>query len=1007
MLLAAISMLAFCIIAISALATPALALVDLLNPIDGGATNATTLTFEYYASVPALTGCTLAINGNTFIDPDAQSNAINSVTVQAMTPGAYSWNVSCTDGTNAETSITRALLIDTQSPTIAVMAPTNNSTAPVIPVDIIPYDDGTASLTCEVIWNGMTLDTVPVVPNTRFARNYTPSPGPAPGNGTVRLVCTDRAGNAAAQTRAVLYQPVFAVMLTTDRSDYAINDPVRLTVDTINGANVSIDICPDQTGFVQCTTALLGSNEYPQAFTLPYMNKTGSYIVEAAARYGNVVRINRTRYTIANSLTVQITMSGTQKINGTINLTAVPSNGVAPYRIRWNLTDGTIVSDASTVAIKLNASGSFTHRVMVTDAANNTRNETYTYTIEPLVPITVRVIEKTSGQPIVGADVSLDGNTPVENAKTVANGIAYLQVEPGDYRLFASASGYNYGLEDITVNDANNLPYAIALTQNALKPAVTLLSPSQGNLLESPVTVSFRAQHPNALLCTLYTSTDGSWFAPNTTVEVNNAIVGVESSIIVPFQLGSYTVRVECTDATDASRTGASPTVGFEVTAVGDMAVAGQSAGGTSGSTTSPTKDELRMQEAIAHFEALLQSIESYGQREKEAVLLLGYDRDLRNAKRAAQQAVRDINDLQYRQEYDDAGREQERKRIAATIEDVLAKTPQSLSVKDTKSFVRYIEEDDVEVVSTELAGLGGLAADPRVIARKLLDDQQQFTISTKAMHVDYAYIDGTTKSLTVLTRSFTYAKDISPDYAVYEIIPKEVVTSARDLTIIGKAEILKDDPVLRFGAEQSFTYIIPRRVDMTRVEDIKTVLLRPYAGESGLLTGFAIFGAGDTAALGTPAVIVLIVVVLAYLVYYFDLFKHVRYLVYRIGKKGKLHYMRVLIGDADDNLAAGDYEKASMLYKELRLTYDTLPPFAKNELYDEIAALLAKMDAYYFNTVMLELDGHMKAGDLESAILAYEKLTGIYTRLGPKEQANLATVVSALGRRIGAGVTA
>jgi len=95
------------------------------------------------------------------------------------------------------------------------------------------------------------------------------------------------------------------------------------------------------------------------------------------------------------------------------------------------------------------------------------------------------------------------------------------------------------------------------------------------------------------------------------------------------------------------------------------------------------------------------------------------------------------------------------------------------------------------------------------------------------------------------------------------------------------------------------------------------------------------------------------------------------------------------------------------MLYKELRLTYDTLPPFAKNELYDEIAALLAKMDAYYFNTVMLELDGHMKAGDLESAILAYEKLTGIYTRLGPKEQANLATVVSALGRRIGAGVTA
>jgi hypothetical protein len=645
------------------------------------------------------------------------------------------------------------------------------------------------------------------------------------------------------------------------------------------------------------------------------------------------------------------------------------------------------------------------------DTANNTKQVNYTYTLLPVITVTLKVVDNQTGEPITGADVSLDtASHSNQNMRTLTTGLAYIDVDPGSYRIFVSMAGYKYAIQDIMVNETYNPLVTIPLQRdNTALPIVSIASPLNGGTVVSapgtPINIQFSVQYDRKTFCTLYTSADASWFVANATMNVSDNGAKV---FAVPMPEGQYSMRIECADALQTGRTGFSPTIRFTVSAQGITtpdAGAATTNPATASSPTGSTSEEIKLQQYADLLDTMLNNLEGYGQREKDAAIMIGYDKQLRNAKRAVQQAIRDISDLQYHQDMGDGAKAAERKRIADGIDALMIDTPRGIDVKDSKTVVRYLKDDEKDAVAAQLVGLGGMSGSQNVIAEQLMKDQQKFTMSTKMLQLEYLYADGTTKPVTVVTRSFTYAKNLSPDYAIYEIIPKEIAKSARELTLLSKAETLKDDPILRFTTEQSITYIIPKRVDFTRLDDIRTVIARPYAAQSNMLTGFAIFGANDIAGVSTPLLIIIILIIIAYVVYYFDLHKHAQFIFYKFGKKGKVHYVRVMINDALDNLEADNYEKASMLYKEIRLSYDALPIMARNDLYDEVIGLLKKMDTYYFNMVMIELDQHIKAGDMAAAIQSYEKLTGVYTHLDAPEQQRLVSTVTALGHRLGLGV--
>ncbi len=969
----------------------AYAMVDLLNPQINTITNNTNLLFEYYVTMPNLTACTLNVGGNLFPDIDVQSNAINNVQVNAIADGAYNWSVSCSNESDNTSSLQRSLVIDATPPTIAVVSPQTNTLYKTIPVDFIPFDGVAELLTCTITWKNETLDIVSAPKNIHFTKEYSGSTG----NGTLNITCADGAGNTVEQDRQITYIPDYGLFLTMEKPNYGITESARVTINTITGANVSLDICPDQSGFVACSTAILASSDYPQTITLPYLNKTGSYLVEATARFAGQTKINRTKYNITNSMFIEISSSKPPRLNVTVNLTARPAGGVGPYRVNWVLQNGTILQNTALVSVLHTQPGTYTHIITAYDSANNSVTTTYAYTIKTPVSVIVKLTDAQTGQPIVDADVSTEADGLSLKTKSISTGLAYIELSPGDYTLFATAQGYKYNLLDVTVATSSNPIYEIKLQKDtSTLPVVTVISPTNGSVVNTPQ-LQFNVQYGSQVTCTLYTSTDNSWFSAGQTIDV----VDTSTKLFSPtLAAGKHMMRVECVDKT-TNKVGTSNTV--EITMQSGASATG-STGTTASSATStaPTAAELKLQDYIDAVDAQLNGLDSYSQKEKEAVSILGFDRQLRNVKRALQQAVRDMSDLQFRQDLDEPARTTEQTKIMDNVRSLLASTPQSIVVKDSKSYVRYIEQKDVSFVSSELAGIGGFSTDSGVIAKSLLKDQQKFTVSTKVMQVDYVFTNGDVKSVTVVNRVFTYAPNLSQEYSVYEILPQETVKTVNDLTLNTKGQILKDD-IIKFEQEKSVTYIIPKRVDFTRVEDIKTVLARPYV-EQSLITGFAIFGVGDINASNMPIILIMLALIILYLAYYFDLIKHLQFLYYRIGKKGKFHYVSVMINDANDQLSASNYDKADMLFKEIRLTYDSLPLYARNELYEEVMGLLKRMDTYYFNIVMLEFDGHLKAHDLESAIASYEKLTSVYGRLDIAEQEQLASTIAALASRLG-----
>lgn len=973
---------ALLLMAMAAAAMPGYGLIDLISPADGAAINTTAVTFEYYLSMAGTPSCALNLAGTQIPDIDVQNgmdgNGMNNVSVENLISGAYAWNVSCTNGT-AEHSTTRTMTIDNRPPTLAIISPLNGSTVKMISLDFVPYEEN-GTLSCTIRWNGTAIETVSVAANAHYLKNYSLYPGTA----ALGVTCVDAAGNIAAASRTVNLEPDLMLKLQLDKQQYGIGEAPKLTITSLAGANVTVDICPDQSGFVQCTSALIDTNSFPQTVTLPVMNRTGGYIVDGIASYGNQSRVNRTTYNVTNTMLVDISREGQLRLNRSFNLSASVTGGVAPYRFAWQMSNGTAINGVSSVSVIHLTPGNYTQRVTAYDQANNSRSQNLTYTIDPAYNMIFQVSDSQTGEAVLDAEIDLtfERTDEEQSVRTIQGGIAYATLDEGTHRVFISAPNYEYYLAEHHVNASKTI--SIKLTKAAASiPQVSITSPGDDTTVRSPVTIGYSAISNSSLTCTLLFGDQNNWFRPN------GSMRELRGDFVRDLSPGQYAVRVECADT--KSRTGSSATTRFTVTAEQQQTA----------QTAVALAEEQRLQDAIEGIDVLIESLGGYDRKERDAAEALGYDRQLRNAKRALQQAVRDINDLQHRNDLDDAGRLAERKRILEGAEGIITDTPLQLRVTDSKSYVKYLKEEDMPAVAASLAGLGGITASERTIAKRLWPDQQKFTVSTRIMEVEQVYGDDRVKTVTIVTRAFTYAPGLTPDYQVYEIIPKEVATSAKELQLITKAEILKDDPVLRFGTMQNITYIIPKRADHTRIEQIKTVIARPYAEES-MITGFAILGGIGLDGQLWPVIALVALITIVYLVYYFDLIKQVKYLLYSMGKKEKLHYIRVNIDEAIGQLEANDYGRAEMIYKEVRLSYDMLPLPAKNELYEDIMDLVHRMDAYYFNMVMIELDEHMKAGDMENAIACYEKLNRIYEHLDAQRQEQLVQTVMAMGKRLG-----
>jgi len=957
----------------------ALAVIDLLGPAENFATNSTSITFEYYASINQFQGCSLFIGEQSFPDLDAESNAMNDVKVQNIAQGVYTWNIECT-GNNTEKSSDRTLTIDTILPTLVIVDPDEGSSASSLAIDIIPNDNRDSQLSCSIRWEGVQLDSVEITANTHYAQTYNVQPG----TGTMEVSCTDDAGNNVKKTRTVTIEAELFLSLNTDKTTYGIDEPVLLTIDSLPNADVSIDVCPNTGGFVQCTSALLDMTTFPQTITLPYMNKTGSYLIDGLAQYGDDTVSAQQSYEIENTLTINVDHTGVA-MNKTITLTAEVFGGVAPYHLEWTLTNNTIRKDTSTVDVVYYKSGAFNISITATDNAENKKTIIETIVVDPEHDVTFVIIDNKTGTPISNVLVEFAEN----EWSTLQDGLAYFRVPEGKHQLFISATGYQYVVDELRINTTRTVTQR--LDQVSGNPSVVISYPGANSTVGSPVGITYTVQHTKPVTCTLLKATDTNWFIENGTMKVTDATA---QKFVRKYDLGKHKVRIECAD--DEGRSGSSKLLSFTLSDAVETEVVAEVE-----NTPPPATDgEVFLQKVLADLESIIAGFSTYGEDEHKVMELIEFDDRVRRLKRTVQQAIRDIDDIRFRKDLTDESRAIEREKIVQRVRDALKKTPIGLDVRDLKQHVRYVEEEDLDDVFSLLEPLGEYL-DSKSLRNDLLEDQQKFTITSNFVHGQYQFYDGTLKEITIVIRAFTYAKDMGSQYRIFELIPKSAVKDAAEIELITDGEVLLADPILAFPAKSTVVYSISDEIPFHKLEEIHTLLVGEY--ESGnAITGLAILSSTNINILGWPVILSVILIVFGFIFYRTNMFEQLKFIFYKFGKHEQVHYVRVLINDAEDQLQAKDYDKAELLYREIRMTYDTLPDIEKNDLFDDVMGLVRTMDSYYFNMIMIELDGHVRAGDMQNAITSYEKLIGTFERLESDEQKQLVDTITALAKRLG-----
>ncbi|HYD03226.1 MAG TPA: hypothetical protein VEC16_02910, partial [Alphaproteobacteria bacterium] len=100
------------------------------------------------------------------------------------------------------------------------------------------------------------------------------------------------------------------------------------------------------------------------------------------------------------------------------------------------------------------------------------------------------------------------------------------------------------------------------------------------------------------------------------------------------------------------------------------------------------------------------------------------------------------------------------------------------------------------------------------------------------------------------------------------------------------------------------------------------------------------------------------------------------------LGAGKKISFIKVLVNDAQDYLKNEDYDKAALIYREIKLSYEEANDYIRREVYDESFGLCNELDFRYALKVLDKADYYIKSGDRNSALIEFEKLEKTYSKL-------------------------
>jgi len=754
------------------------------------------------------------------------------------------------------------------------------------------------------------------------------------------------------------------------------------TINANNNSNVSITVCPIANGWVQCyMTPTFVNDTFPKTQALPYTNKTGRYIISGVMHYKNYTITGNVTYETANTLTASITPSESMGVVGDIvTFNASAALGVGTYTYRWTMHDGTIFNGNGAYK-NFTAAGTFRENLTVNDSAGNNFTTSIDVTIKNRFTLTVVVIDKKDNTRISDADVTINSNTN----QTSSDGTTTFSLIEGSYDIYVSKDNYG-GYVDQVLLDSDKTFYMNMTFIDITPPNITLLTDNDSLFTKDTVDIKFKAHDVSVLTCSLYIANiNDSWYVLKDSGD-NLAADTTYTFEIRDLNGTAYKWKIECMDKDQNKAYSEERTF---IISDGSVTTALQS--------TTQNSDDIN---------TALDNMDKLSGDESTVSEILNIKSNLKDLLNKINSEERDIHDLVYRRDLDDNGREEAQKNITDTIDQMKYTTPINLKVTDSKTFVKYVHDDDLKSVLDEYLTIKNLKLDKKSFLEFTKRAQSKVIISTHVLNVELYYIDGRVNEITLVTKDIQVAKaeDEAPlksstSITFVEVIPKTIAQTAKNINMVNtKYTILKDDPLIEYSPDTtSILYYINGTIKPDDFENTDTILIEKNINTVKSMTGFSILGINSISdvQIGGQGVMIIIIflLILFYLIVNFDIIDKIRNMnigFMGIGSKKKVSFIKVLINDALDYLKTEDYDKAALIYREIKLSYEEANNYVKKQVYDESFDLCNQLDLNYALQVLDKAEYYIRIQDKNNAIIEFEKLENTYNKLSETYQAKI-----------------
>jgi len=516
-------------------------------------------------------------------------------------------------------------------------------------------------------------------------------------------------------------------------------------------------------------------------------------------------------------------------------------------------------------------------------------------------------------------------------------------------------------------------------SQDTTKPAITLIYPgSNEEIKEDTITFSYKAEDNVKIKnCTfeLYNYTTGigtlDYSKKQEDLENNKTI----EIALKDFETGKYSWNVYCCDNSSNCNNDLDYYRKFNVS--------------LNSSTTSSTNETMADYEKkeeldylITKIEEFIQKQSSYGAEEKEALEDLGITKDLDTDLKILKQIDQDLG-YHVSLIKDEALRKKTIKEKEDQIEEIKGKVPLDMKILGKHEFVKNSLAKNMKSIVQDYIDSKGIKANSKTVKRltELNSDIQNYiVVSTGVKQIEISYFNYTSE-ITLITKKIEIKNDTFN--TLLEVVPKEVIENASEITFLTKNEVIKEDPIFAVSVDdlknERIVYYINKSIDLKKIEDTETIIFKEFAINTKI-TGFFILDLENTSLIYYILLIFLVIVV-AYLVWFYLRKRKIA----QWKKEENVIRIFAYIKEANRALEKKDVIVAKENYHKIQEVYPLIPEGCRRYLLKKIKYIRMEIDKKEILALVKEFEAAKAEKRKEDADFLYKKIQPIYKRLPKK----------------------